>query len=185
EIIEGKAEEMPFEDKYFDLIVSNNGINNVENDEKALLEIARVSKVGAQMVVTVNLPDTMIELYEVYENILKKNNKNKEIKKLKEHIFSKRKPLSYTKELIKKVGFKIESVFEDSFNLRFSNGSTMLNHFLIKLAFIDSWKAILEEQDVTPIFNTIEKELNKIVQKRGELILTIPWVCIDCRRFEL
>ena len=52
----------PFESDSFDVIVSNNGINNVDDDRKAMTEIARVAKSDAQLVITVNLPVTFAEL---------------------------------------------------------------------------------------------------------------------------
>jgi len=58
-IIKGVAEDMPLQDNFFDLIVSNNGINNVQNVEQALSECYRVSKPGAQMVLTMNLDQTI------------------------------------------------------------------------------------------------------------------------------
>ncbi len=181
-IIEGKAESLPFEDNYFDLIVSNNGINNVDDELRVFKEISRVSTKGAQLVITLNLPETMKEFYDVFRNILLKNNKLQEIDNLKKHIFTKRKPLAYTRNIITQIGFEINNVYEDYFKLRYSDGSTMLNHFLIQLAFINSWKEILDVQDVEPIFNLIENELNKLSGLKGELTLTVPWVCFDCKK---
>ncbi len=181
-IINGNVESLPFEDKHFDLIISNNGINNVEDDKKALEEISRVSKSGAQFVVTMNLPETMIEFYDIFRSVLKENNKTMELRKLEDHIFSKRKPLSYTTELLVKSGFKIQGIHKDSFNLRFTDASSMLNHFFIKLSFLESWKIILNAQDVKRIFKRIENKLNMVSQQNGELKLTIPWVCMDCRK---
>ena len=60
-IIESQAESLSFEDNYFDLIVSNNGTNNVEDDQLVIKELSRVAKKGAQFVLTMNLPETMIE----------------------------------------------------------------------------------------------------------------------------
>jgi ubiquinone/menaquinone biosynthesis C-methylase UbiE len=37
-VIKGVAENLPFDDSFFDLIVSNNGINNVQNIEAVLSE---------------------------------------------------------------------------------------------------------------------------------------------------
>jgi len=182
EMIVGKAESLNFDNNYFDLIVSNNGTNNVENEEMVFDEIARVGKKGAQLVLTVNLPETMKEFYQVFEKVLAEENKTIEIEKLKDHIFSKRKSLSHTENLVEKVGFEIKTAFEDSFKLRFTNGSAMLNHFLIKLAFLEPWKTILNEKDVSSIFAQIENELNKLAQQTGEISLTIPWVCIDSRK---
>ena len=182
QIIEGKAEQLPFENDYFDLIVSNNGTNNVDDEEKVFSEISRTAKSGAQLVITVNLPETMIEFYEVYEKVLIDNKKIDEVEKLKSHINSKRKPLSSTKELIENAGFEIIEIFEDSFSFRFLNGRTMFNHFFIRLAFMESWKSILNQNEEEMIFDAIENELNKIAEVKKILSLTIPWVCINSRK---
>jgi len=182
ELLVSKAESLNFDNNYFDLIVSNNGINNVEDEERVFAEISRVTKKGAQLVLTANLPETMKEFYDIFEKVLADQNKKIEIEKLKDHIFSKRKPLSHTKNSIEKVGFEIKTVFEDSFKMQFTDGSVMLNHFLIKLAFLEPWKNILNEKETNPIFDQIETELNNLAQKTGDLSLTVPWVCIDCRK---
>ena len=58
----------------------------------------------------------------------------------------------------------------------------MLNHFIIKLSFLESWTSLLQPQDMNPIFALVEKKLNDIAQDKGDLKLTIPWVCIDCEK---
>jgi len=182
EIIQGIAEELPFEDSFFDLIVSNNGINNVQNMELALSECARVSKPNAQFVITLNLEDTMIEFYQVFEKVLENNNLNSEIVKMKEQIYSKRKPLSEMKELLHSVRFKIINIQHDKFYLRFVDGLTMFNHSLIKYWFVDGWKSILDPIHLEKIFKEVETELNDIAKGKGEILLTVPFVTIDCRK---
>ena len=179
QIIEGKAEQLPFENDYFDLIISNNGTNNVDDEEKVFSEISRTAKSGAQLVITVNLPETMIEFYDVYERVLIENNKIDEVEKLKTHIHSKRKPLSRTREIIENAGFEINEIFEDSFSFMYLDGTTMFNHFMIRLAFMGSWRNILHKNDEQTIMDAIEIEMNKIAEAKGELSLTIPWVCIN------
>ncbi len=51
ELIEGKAENIPLPDNSIDLIMSNNGINNVEDINKVFSECKRIAKRGAQFVV--------------------------------------------------------------------------------------------------------------------------------------
>lgn len=178
-IITGKAEKLPFDDEFFNLVTSNNGINNVEDDQKVMLEIDRVCRKGAQLVFTVNLPESMHEFYQIYESVLNKHRKTTEIEKMHDHIYEKRKPLNYTLDLIRSAGFAIQNVFEDSFKLRFADGTTMRNHFFIKLAFWESWVSILSPDDIPVIFDEIETELNHLAHEQGDLGLSIPWVCID------
>ena len=40
-VIKGVAEDLPFDDSYFDLIVSNNGINNVQDVRASLSECSK------------------------------------------------------------------------------------------------------------------------------------------------
>lgn len=63
-LIYGKAEKLPFNDKYFDIVISVTAIHNFDDPEKALNEIIRVSK--KKIVIT----------------LLKKANKYKELKEL-------------------------------------------------------------------------------------------------------
>ena len=59
EVLNAVAEDIPFDDNYFDLIVSNNGINNVENLPQTISECYRVCKSESQFVLSFNLPNTM------------------------------------------------------------------------------------------------------------------------------
>ena len=181
-VIEGVAEEMPFDDNYFDLIVSNNGINNVNDLEKTLSECNRVSNTGAQFVLTLNLKETMIEFYNAFEAVLRENGMNSEIKKMKEHIYSKRKPLDEVRTLLTNSGFKISAIQHDSFSFNFIDAATMFNHYLIKYWFLSEWKKILMDEDHEKVFNQTEDHLNEISNKRGKLQLTIPYVLIDCTK---
>ncbi|MGB6033711.1 MAG: methyltransferase domain-containing protein [Bacteroidota bacterium] len=182
QLVEGVAEAMPFEDGYFDLVVSNNGINNVEDDRKTLSEISRVSRPGAQLVVTVNLPDTMVEFYDIYRAVLHEAGKSAERERLEEHIWKKRKPLAHTRGIIEEAGFAVKETHRDQFALRYTDGRAMLENHIVKLAFLDSWKEILDEGDRDPVFRRLEDELNHLARRVGEVRLTIPWVCLDCRK---
>lgn len=182
QILEGNAESLPFDDHYFDLVTSNNGMNNVDDEEKAFREISRVAKPGAQIALTMNLPDTMHEFYDVYKEVLQTTGKHEELKRLAEHIHHKRKPLPHTQKLVQRVGLDILHIYEESFKFRYSNGTAMLNSPMIKLAFLEPWTSVLEPGDVDSVFRDIEVKLNRIAEVSGEFQLTIPWVCLDIRK---
>jgi hypothetical protein len=84
--------------------------------------------------------------------------------------------------LIESVGLEVVNVHHDSFSLRYSDGSAMLDSPLIKLAFLRSWMDVLAPSDVKPVFEVIEGELNRLAEISGELRLTVPWVCLDLRK---
>jgi len=167
--IRGVAEELPFDDNYFDLVVSNNGINNVEDLDKSLKECSRVSKKDVQFIITLNLEDTMIEFYNLFEDILIENKLVEEVNKMKQQIHSKRKPLADIKKSLNETGFEIESIKNDSFSLRFLDGATMFNHSLIKYWFLDGWKNILKPCDIQSIFEQLENKLNSTAKKMVRL----------------
>jgi SAM-dependent methyltransferase len=179
EVVPGNAEHLPFADGFFELVVSNNGTNNVDDEANTFREISRVAKPGAQIVLTMNLPETMNEFYQVYRGVLQSRNRNDELERLEAHIHQKRKPLRHTLSLIESVGLKVINVHHDSFSLRYSDGSAMLDSPLIKLAFLRSWTDVLAPSDVGPVFEVIEGELNRLAEVSGELHLTVPWVCLD------
>jgi ubiquinone/menaquinone biosynthesis C-methylase UbiE len=179
ELITGFAENIPLPDKSIDLIISNNGINNVEDQEKVFSECRRISRPGSQLLFNFNLEDTMIEFYSVLKDILNESGMLNELEKMKQHVYSKRKPAEEVICLVEKNGFTINEVKHDSFQFRFTDGSSMFNHFLIKLAFLNSWQELVPETKQKEIFEETEKRLNSIAESEGELKLTVPFVSID------
>ena len=182
ELIEGMGENIPLPDNSIDLIVSNNGINNVQNLEKVMNECKRVAKKSAQFVATVNLDGTMIEFYDELEKLLNEEGLNENVSKLKKHIYQKRRPLDELKKLFESNGFKIEKAIHDSFKLRFLNATIMFNHYLIRLAFLDSWLDLVPADKINKIFGQVENRLNLKAHEYGEMVLTVPFVLIDAEK---
>ncbi len=180
ELVEGKIENNSFKDNSFQLITSNNGLNNVDDLKKSLSECRRISSDSAQLVFTMNLPETMNEFYNIYRQLLKEMNKIEELQKLEEHIFKKRKPVEYIEKLFAKTGFTVIEKKFNKFNMRYIDGTAFFNHSFIQLAFLDSWKEILQEPDRDFIFKKLESEINQISEHCNGFNLTIPFVCFDC-----
>ena len=181
-IVRGVAEDIPFPDDYFGLIVSNNGLNNVTDQAASLAECYRVADEGAQMVLTMNLPYTMVEFYDVFEETLREHGMHDEVEKMHTHIDEKRKTVEYLKELILGAGFTICTINVDGFKIKYADGTAFLNHYLIRIAFLTSWYQFLPEKMTQVVFNRIEQKLNAIAIQTGELIISIPFVCFDCKK---
>jgi arsenite methyltransferase len=179
---EARAECLPLGDRTVDLIVSNNGFNNVDDVDISVSECARVARPGAQLVYTYNLPESMREFYEVYDALLLERGLERESEALTAHIFTKRKPLAFTTDLFERSGFQVERIIKDSFCLRFVDATAMFAHFLMRLAFISPWLEIVEPALRQPLFAEIESRLNAQARAAGGLTLTIPFACYDCRR---
>jgi len=180
EVLEGSAEHMTFPDARFDLIVSNNGINNSDDWRGAFAECHRVAKAGAQLVATMNLPGTMIEFYDEFAAHLMETGKANLVDEMNAHIAEKRKPRAEVEGLVKAAGWTVARVVEERFRMRFASGTALVRHHFIRLAFLDAWKAVLPEGDRSVFFGQLEERLNR----RGELTLTVPWMLLECRKPE-
>lgn len=182
EIIMGVAESIPIPNNSVNLIFSNNGLNNVSDLKTVLSECRRISKPGAQFIFTFNTDKTMNEFYSVLEEVLLERNMLKEISLMKKHIYKKRKPVEEYQSLLEINGFTINEILFDEFSIDFATGTAMMNHFLIKLAFIGSWKGIVSEEKHAEIFKEVETRLNKIAESNGSIKLIIPYVLMDCEK---
>jgi ubiquinone/menaquinone biosynthesis C-methylase UbiE len=178
-IFEGVAESIPLKDNSVDLIVSNNGINNVSDINQVISECSRIIKSGGQFVQTMNLDKSMFEFYGQLEKVLSDLSMSTEIELMRQHIYEKRRPLDEMISMIQNHGFIIRDLEHDQFNYKFSNGTAMLNHYFIRLAFMDSWIKILPKNKLEQIFDTIEMRLNDQAKILGGIKLSIPFVLIN------
>lgn len=179
EIIRGMAESIPLNDDSVDLIVSNNGLNNVTDLERVLAECSRIIKKSGQFIQTMNLESTMVEFYSIMEKVLVDLKLVSCIDSMKKQISKKRQPLDQYIEIVKSNGFEMINIINDQFQYKFVDGTSMLNHHFIRLAFIDGWKNIVPPHRQKEIFDLIESELNKKAEIDGGLTLTVPFVVID------
>ena len=122
----------------------------------------------------------MIEFYTIFENVLRQNDLTDLIPKVKSHILSKRLPTEALKNMFQENGFKVVKAEESKFSFRYNDAESMFSHFLISLAFLDSWKEIVPEKLREQIFQEIEIEINQIAQDNSGFSLTIPFVTLDC-----
>lgn len=178
----GNGLKMPFKDKTFDLIVSNNGINNTSREKEALMECARVCKKEGILIFTFNLPETMEEFYEIFEKVLIENKVKCATKKIKKHIKNHRKSIENYKNFLLKANFKILDIILDDFKLGFINGSAFLNYHFIKLCFLKPWLELIPENKSKIVFKDMKNEINKFSIKNNGFFLKIPYACIRCKR---
>lgn len=181
DIRQGDAASMPFPDGQFDLIVSNLGLNNFDDQEAVLAECRRVCKVSGRVALATNLQGHMQEFYEVLESTLLEFGNEQAISALKLHI-AKRATVAGIAALFAKTGFQLSRVYEESAAMRFADGSALLRHYFIKLGFLDAWKNVVGADEREAVFSRLEANLNKFASERGELALTIPMAYVEGTR---
>jgi arsenite methyltransferase len=178
-IIEGVAESIPLENNSVDLITSNNGINNVKDRDQVLSECSRIARKGGQFIQTMNLDGSMFEFYRQLERILNELHLRQEIDLMHEHIASKRPPVEQVVSQVEKHGFMIRDLEHDQFDYRFADGTALLSHYFIRLAFMDSWISLLPPDKTEQVFDAVEKRLNEQSRILGGIKLSIPFVMIN------
>jgi arsenite methyltransferase len=180
ELLEGNAENMPFPDNHFDLIFSNNGINNVNDMAGVIQECHRTCKPKGRFIFTMNLENSMIEFYEVFKTVLEENNLGECIPDVEQHILQKRKPLNETEKILENAGFVIQHIDTDMFVMKYADATSFLNHFLIQLGFRPEWEKLIPYEKVHPIFLETEERLDADARMRNGLNITIPYVLFNC-----
>ena len=168
---EGSASSMPFADATFDLIVSNLGVNNFDDRTAAIRECRRVAKSGATLALTTNLQGHMREFYDVFAEVVRDDAASS--KRLRDHV-EHRATVANVRELLETGGFDVTRVIERESVMRFANGTALLNHYFIKLGFLDAWKKVVPGNE-REVFDRLQDRLNAI----GELRLTIPMAYVE------
>jgi len=179
-LIEGVAEKMPFPADHFDLVVSNNGINNVQDLEQTFDECYRVAKKGAELLWTMNTNGSFKIFYDTFKTIVNDRNIPGGEGNIDQHIYLKRRPVEEMKSRLSNAGFQTLHIEKSSFSYRFANGSAMFRHTFIRAAFLDSWKKLVPADKMDEIFTELEKKLNEISVRNGELRMEIPFVLFRC-----
>src|SRR5438270_1516310 len=168
---EGSATAMPFPDATFDLIVSNLGVNNFDDRAAAIRECRRVAKPGATLALTTNLRGHMREFYEVFAGVIRDDAEGS--KRLRDHI-EHRATIANVHDLLETGGFEIVRVVERESVMRFANGTALLNHYFIKLGFLDAWKKVVAGNE-----RNVFARLRDALDEHGELRLTIPMAYVE------
>lgn len=178
EIIETSAEQISFDDNTIDLIVSNLGINNFDKPQVVFKECNRVLKPKGKLILTTNLCGHWKEFYNIFYSTLKQLDKGNLIPALKqdeEH----RGTVESVSKLFTENGFKVCRHFEESFEMKFLDGSAFLNHNFVKLGWLTSWIKLFPKNELKEIFTSLEQNLNDYSIKNNGLRLTVPMTFIE------
>jgi arsenite methyltransferase len=181
ELVEADGGDMPFPDAAFDLIVSNLGINNFSDPPAVVSECFRVAKPGARLVLTTNIKGHMREFYDVFRDILRELNRPDYLQRLDSNE-AHRGTATSVRELLERAGFKVTREIEESFQLRYLDGSALLNHALTKFGFLEGWRNVVDPADEPRIFAAIEGRLNDMAGTTGGLTMSIPALYLEAEK---
>jgi arsenite methyltransferase len=177
DLVEADVASMPFPDAHFDLVVSNIGINNFPDETAALRECRRVAKTGARLIHTTNVQGHFGALYAMLDAILSKHGlepARDALRREEEHRHSKQ----AITNLLVDTGFTVSRCFEQSFRIRFADGSAMLRHSLVRW-FLDGWRQAIGADNEREVFNTLEIQLNAAAERDGCVEMTVPMLYLE------
>jgi arsenite methyltransferase len=177
-IVEADGAAQPFVGAEFDLIVSNLGLNNFAEPGRAINECFRVARAGAKIVLTTNLKGHYREFYKIFRETLIDVGKTSHLERLdanEDH----RGTRDSVCGLLEGGGFQILKVVEDGFQMRFADGSSLLNHSLTRLGFMDGWRSVIDPDEEREVFAKVEEKLNEEAARKGELVMSVPMLYVE------
>lgn len=124
-------------DESVDMIVSNLGVNNFDAPDAALRACFRVAKPGARYYLTTNLVGHMREFYDAYRSVLVELGFPDRLAELDAHV-ARRATIESVRALLEQAGFEFIEAATWSFQERFVDGSALLRHYFIRLAFVSA-----------------------------------------------
>ncbi len=179
---EGVAEAMPFEGESFDLVLSNNGLNNVADVRKALAECFRVAAPGAQFLMTANLPETFETFYAHFEATLDTAGHGAQIPNLRAHRAAKRMSVEQWCHRVSEAGFGPSLCTHHGFSWRLLDGEALFAHPAIRLSFLPAWVTAVGEDVFRAILPELILRLNRHAQAKGGLELEIPFLRLEAHK---
>ncbi len=160
-----------------DLIVSNNGLNNVDDLPRALAVCARLARPRAQLVFTANLPETMSGFYQALGRAMEGAGVADARQRIVEHIAARRRPAEELAALTRAAGFDVEDASLHAWEWRFASAEALFRHHFIRLAFLEPWHALVPEEARPQVFRALGEALDP-----RALRLEVPFTCISARR---
>ena len=180
-LVEADGVNQPFRDATFDLLVSHLGINNWSDPEAVLAECFRVAKAGARLVLTTNVCGHYAEFYDLFRETLRELSGAKQLEKLaaqEQHRGTKESVC----ELLRQTRWNPVRVVEESFPMRFLDGSALLNHSLTRIGFLDGWRSVVAPGEEASVFAAVEKKLNDAARASGELRMSVPMLYLEAEK---
>jgi arsenite methyltransferase len=180
ELLEQDAARLALPAASIDLVVSNLGIHNFEDPRAVLRACARAMKPAASLWLSTNLMGHMAELYAVYAEVLRETGAAAALAALDAHVRHRGTVESAT-ALLEESGLRVARVVTDGFRMRFADGSALMRHYFVRLAFVPAWKAIAGPERQRETLALLERRLDALAREQGELALGIPMAVIEAR----
>jgi arsenite methyltransferase len=181
-LVQGDGARLPMPGGTFDLLVINLGLNNFDDPAAVLAECARVLAPGGRLALTTNIAGHMREFYAVFRQVLRDQGLAAQLPALDAQE-AHRGTRESVAALVEGAGLRVDRVVEDEFRLRYRDGTALLNHWFVRLGFLDGWLGVLRPLNdparTQAAFAEIEQRLNDSAAVAGALSLTVPMLYVE------
>lgn len=168
---------LAFADDVYDLVISNLGLLERGNPEQAMAEFARVTKPQGRITATLPLSGTYGEFYDIYQEILAKNNRNDLLEELKVHMRTIPDPATAI-GWMEKAGLEQIDLEVDEFTLLFQTSREFFFAPVIEYGPLFTWKEIAGKgSEMQQIFWQIKEAIDCYFKGRA-FELTIKAGCL-------
>lgn len=150
---------LSFADDVYDLVVCNLGLEEMPSIDTALLDFARVCKVGGEVRCTLPLADTFQEFYDIYREVLVKHDKHEALDRLDAHL-ARYPTVDQLHGWMKPAGLS-GGVEIDEFSLLFKSSREFFFAPVIEYGPLPAWKAIAGNgQELQDVFWYIKEAID-------------------------
>ncbi|WP_375482937.1 class I SAM-dependent methyltransferase [uncultured Jatrophihabitans sp.] len=177
----GGADAVDLGDRSVDVVVSNLGLNNVDDAAAVLSECHRVLRPGGTLLTSSNLVGHLAEFYDVFRETLTGVGRTDRLPALDAEIAHRATVGSMSRQL-EQAGFDLVDTATGSFTMRYADGTALLHHYFIRLGFLPGWRAVVGPGDGGEVFAELERRLNARARAAGSLDLSVPMACVTARR---
>ncbi|PWT73051.1 MAG: methyltransferase type 11 [Chloroflexi bacterium] len=175
------AARLPSADQAYDLIVCHLGINNFDDPEAVLAECFRVTKPGATLVLTTNPTGHMREFYALFREVLLDLEMPAYLERLDRNEAHRGTRVSLV-GMLQGAGFGVTRVEEDTFDLRYLDGTALFHHVLTQVGFLDGWRQVVETEHQERVFTLLETRLNQAAGTAGGLRMSVPMLYLEAAK---
>jgi ubiquinone/menaquinone biosynthesis C-methylase UbiE len=138
---EAATYKLAFADEVYDLVLSNLGVVRLDSPRKAVAEFARVNKCGGRTIITLPLAGTYNEFYDIYREVLTKNDQHDVLARLEEHI-TRSPDVDTVVSWMEEAGLEEIEVEVEAFSLLFKSSREFFFAPVVEFGPLSAWKEV-------------------------------------------
>ncbi len=182
---EGIEPKLSFADDVYDLVVCNLGLTEVKNAPKALMEFARVTRPGGEVRATVPIEGTFQEFYDIFREVLTKQDKNDTIDRLNEHLKKNYKSPDMLENWMVAAGLRDVRIEVEEFTMLFKSSREFFFAPVIEYGPLQTWKDIAGTgQEMQDLFWYIKEAIDAYFEGRA-FEVTVKAACLIGTKYEI